>query len=273
MSEQNHLVITRIEQGNVTIHCCASPDDGERVNAQIIETTNALVVVDCMLMRPHASELRHYVDSLGKPIDRLFITHAHPDHWFGIEYFQDVDSYAYPETIEEIKGFAGLAIGFHRSQHGDLVIDAPILPNHIIESESIVVDGIMLKLHKVTAAEDLYMLVVELPSEKILIAQDLIYNKVHFFVGQRSPDGTMCFDGWATALRKFDHNAYDLVLPGHGVPCDHLIIKQNIEHLEDIRKIHSVSTRDNFMQNIINTFPDYELPSMVAMSVYFLYDM
>ena len=110
------LKVQKIVKPHVTIHCCTSPDDGERVNAQIIETAKKLVIVDAMLMRPYAKEFRAYADSLGKPIDRVYVTHAHPDHWFGIESFQDKDVYAFAETIEEIKFFAPMAIGFHRGQ-------------------------------------------------------------------------------------------------------------------------------------------------------------
>lgn len=273
MANDNNLVINKIQKGRVCIHCCASPDEGERVNAQIVETENKLVIVDTMLMRPHARELRRYADSIGKPIDRVYITHAHPDHWFGMEFFQDVRNVSLPETVEEITMMAQLEIGFHRGQHGDLITDHMYLPVPDAIEGDVEIDGVVFRLHKIVAAEDLFILAIDLPEEKILIAQDLIYNKVHLFVGQRSNDGTMCFDGWIAALKKFMNNGYELVLPGHGVPTDASIFAENIRNLESMRKIVASSTAENFVQNALEAFPGYGLRSMIEMSAFFLFQM
>ncbi|MFZ2491161.1 MAG: MBL fold metallo-hydrolase [Thermoanaerobaculia bacterium] len=269
----NVLKITKVEKPTVTIHCCASPDDGERVNAQIIETANKLVLVDSMLMRPYAKEFRRYAESLGKPIDRLYVTHAHPDHWFGIEFFQDVPVYAFQETIDEIKAFAEIAIGFHRGQHGDHITDRVWLPNQAASAGEVVIDGVKLRVSKILNAEDVTMLVIDLPDEKVLIAQDLVYNKVHLFVGQRSMDGTHCYDGWIAALETFKKNGYDVVIPGHGLPTDASILDDNIRYLQGAKHILSVASAENFTQQTLDAFPDHELRSMVDMSAFFLFQM
>lgn len=273
MTTDNNLVINTIQKNRIRIHCCASPDDGERVNSQIIETENKLVIVDTMLMRPYAKELRDYANSIGKPIDRVYITHAHPDHWFGMEYFQDVDNFSLPETAEEIKMMAQMEMDFHRNQHGDLITDQMYLPTPEATEGDVQIDGITFRLHKIVAAEDLFMLAIDLPEEKILIAQDLIYNKVHLFVGQRSMDGTLCFDGWIGALEKFKNAGYELVLPGHGVPTDAAIFDENIHNLEIMRDIVGSSTGEDFVQKTVKAFPGYGLKSMVEMSAFFLFQM
>jgi glyoxylase-like metal-dependent hydrolase (beta-lactamase superfamily II) len=271
MTTTNFLVTTKIQLKGVCIHCCTSPDDGERVNAQIVETANKLVIVDAMLMRAHAKEFRAYADALGKPIDRIFITHAHPDHWFGIEFFEDVRSCALPQTIQEIQMMGQLEIDFHRNQHGDLTNDQIRLPKEAVEEGQLEIDGVIFGLHKVEAAEDLFMLVIDLPNEKTLLAQDLIYNKVHMFVGQRSMDGTTCFAGWTAALEKFKKGGYSVVIPGHGVPTDGTVFDANISQLAVMQEIYATSDGSNFVQRAVGAFPNYGLASMLEMSNYFLF--
>lgn len=267
----NFLTVQKIQRGAVVIHCCTSPDNGERVNAQIIETPNRLVVVDAMLLRAHAKELRAYADSLGKPIDRIFITHAHPDHWFGIEFFQDVPSYALAETMGELQFMAPIAIGFHRSNHGDGVIDKAIFPTNTIAEGPFEIDGIGFRAMKITSAEDLFLLALDIPSIQTLLAQDLVYNKVHLFVGQLDQNGGTCFDGWTAALETFKQTNYALVLPGHGVPTDASVFAENIAYLNRMRELVATSTGQNFVERAMATFPDYELRSMLDMSAYFLF--
>jgi glyoxylase-like metal-dependent hydrolase (beta-lactamase superfamily II) len=81
--------VTVIKRDKATIHSYMAPEDSALVTSQIIETKNNLVVVDAQFLRPYAKDLYNYIKSLNKPVERIVITHSHPDHWFGLEYFQD----------------------------------------------------------------------------------------------------------------------------------------------------------------------------------------
>lgn len=271
--EDGKIAVKKIRRNGVTIHCCSSPDDGEGVNAQIIETTNSMVIVDTMLLRPYARQLRDYTSGLGKPINRIFITHAHPDHWFGLEYFQDVDTFALGETIEEIRSVAKLSMDFHKREHGDKITDKMYLPAHTVTEGEVLIEGLTFGLHKIVNAEDAQMLVIDLPEEKTLIAQDLVYNKYHLFVGQPLPDGVLCFDGWIQALENYKARGYEVVLPGHGMPGDSSLFNDNIKYLRTIREIVRNSNGENFAQNALNAFPEYRLKMMLDLSAFFLYQM
>lgn len=63
-----------------------------------------IVLVDGQFLVSCARAFRDYADSLGKPIDRLYVSHRHPDHWFGLgAAFSDVTIYALPETRDFIQ--------------------------------------------------------------------------------------------------------------------------------------------------------------------------
>jgi Metallo-beta-lactamase superfamily len=46
---------------------------------------NAVVIFDGQLLLPYANEVAPYVQTLGKPIDRTILSHAHTDHWGGLQ--------------------------------------------------------------------------------------------------------------------------------------------------------------------------------------------
>ncbi len=54
------------------------------VNAYIVETRDAVVIVDAMLGVTDGRALRERADALGKPIAAVVVTHAHPDHYGGV---------------------------------------------------------------------------------------------------------------------------------------------------------------------------------------------
>src|SRR6266481_6711011 len=73
------------EFGPVKIHSYLSPADGFQVNSQMIEGSTAVVIFDGQLLLPYADEVASYVQTLGKPVDRIILSHAHTDHWSGLQ--------------------------------------------------------------------------------------------------------------------------------------------------------------------------------------------
>jgi glyoxylase-like metal-dependent hydrolase (beta-lactamase superfamily II) len=78
----------RIEQTeagmDTRIHRHATGPEGALVNAYLVETSEGIVAVDGTLTVSDGRALRAQVESLGKPLLAVLITHAHPDHYGGI---------------------------------------------------------------------------------------------------------------------------------------------------------------------------------------------
>lgn len=264
--------IHKIEKDQVTIHIFSSPEAGELVNSVIVETKNSLIAVDTPLLRPCSREYRAYIDKLGKTFKGLYITHSHPDHWFGLEFFQDLPSFAFQEVIEEIKDSGDLQVQFHKQMEGDLVPEQVYLPQIPIKEEKIVLDGVEINLLKIKNGEIKVALAVEIPSIKTLIAQDLIYNDVYLFIGEKTDGAEMCFDSWTENCRNFRDKGYELVIPGHGVRGDSSLFDKVIDYLANSKEIYnSVSNGAELKGKIMEKYPDYKIPLMLDMSSYFVY--
>ena len=95
------------KQGDIRVHTFIASDTGDNIaNAtHIIESKNALVLIDSQFLAPDATKFRKYAKDLRKPIERLYISHRHPDHWFGLAQFEedDIPIYALSKTIEYIE--------------------------------------------------------------------------------------------------------------------------------------------------------------------------
>lgn len=273
------LRVIRIEKGpGVVIHCLSSGEDGELANAVVIETPGALAVIDAMNLIPYAQQLRRYADSLGKPIERVLITHAHPDHWFGLDAFKDVPTYALAETRADIESKGDFYLTTHRGFHGKeaetVLPSEKTVPTHTIEAGPIEIGGLRLNLLKILDAEYPVMLAVEIPSLKTIVLQDLLYNRVYPFVGERTAHGEPCFDSWIAVLEGLRAQGYETLIPGHGEPGGPELLDQNIEHLTAAKRVQA-EARDSqtFRALLRERFPEYRVPLMLMMSGYFLYDM
>jgi glyoxylase-like metal-dependent hydrolase (beta-lactamase superfamily II) len=269
------IKVKKVESGSVIIHCVQAPESGEIVNAQLIETPNKLLLIDTLQLKPHADELREYIESLNKPLERIIITHHHPDHWIGAASFEDYPIAAFPEVIGIINALADYLLGFHRSLHPDnpdVIPSKKVLPTEVLEEGPFDFDGVTVNLIKVFETECPVNLVVELPEHKILLAQDLVYNKAYPYFGERTQAGDYSFDNWIAVLKSFETKGYEHILPGHGDPTDPSIIQIMIGYLNFAKQKVTEGLRgDELISSIKNEYPDYGLELTLTMSNYMLF--
>lgn len=265
--------ITVLKGDGLTLHSFMAPDGGgEMTCSQIVETTNRLVVVDALHLRPHARHLRSYVDGLGKPIDRLVVSHSHPDHWLGLEFFKDVPIHALVETKEEITKAGPFVIQFKKPQWGDLVADQAVIPTVTVEPGRERIDGVDFVFRKITDAESPVMLIVELPEYRVLIVQDLVYNRVYPCVGEKNAAGTYLFDGWVRALEELEKGDYDVILPGHGEPTDKTSFGAVAAYVREAQRHFEAGVGEAELKRLMAAaYPGYRVPEMLDLSNLFLF--
>jgi glyoxylase-like metal-dependent hydrolase (beta-lactamase superfamily II) len=80
--------ITIIDKGDVRVHSYMAPDSSINVTTQLIETPARVIAVDAQLNIADADEVVAYAAGIDKPLDRLIITHEHPDHFQGASRFK-----------------------------------------------------------------------------------------------------------------------------------------------------------------------------------------
>lgn len=221
------------EANGVKIHTYVS-DDAAAANAtHIIESDNSLVIIDAQFLKIYSDAARNYANSLNKPISRLIITHAHPDHFFGHSMsFANVPTYALQNVANIIATDAPQMIINQKPTFGDQIPDA-VLPitNYLTAGQSEVIDGITYQYESVQNAEAEDELIIKLPDLQTMIVGDLIYSDVHLWLGMGQ------FDNWINALNTKVKNQgdYQIVLAGHGLPNTFDEVDDNIAYLQDAK--------------------------------------
>ncbi len=271
------LTVTKTEAKNVTVHTISSPIEGEMSNAQLIETENKLLLIDALQLKPHANELKDYVMSLGKPLDRVIVTHYHPDHWFGIASFKEFPVYAFQEVIDRINALADFVLDYHRNIHGDkaneMIPTEKVTPSLPIQEGLFEFDGVTLNLMKIMDTEAPCILVAELAEQGILFAQDMVYRGAYAYFGDRTTEGGYCLNNWIDVIKGFQAKNYKVVLPGHGAPTDSSIFPVVLGYLEFVnQQLDEGKQGDDLIESIKAQYPDYLLDLTLVMSNYMLFE-
>ena len=67
-----------------TIHRFPAEHQGAFVNAYLVETDNGVIAVDSLLTVTESRAMREALDTVGKPLLAVLLTHSHPDHYGGL---------------------------------------------------------------------------------------------------------------------------------------------------------------------------------------------
>lgn len=260
------LAVSRIEGDGVVVHTLIAPDSSAAVTSHVVETEGHLVVFDTQLFRGYARQLREYVDGLGKPIDRVVITHGHPDHYLGLELFEDAPSWAFEETRVDIQQRQRFHIRMHREteRECDAVAERAVIPTNVLEEGDYELDGITLRFSRARDAEDNDQLLVYVPAARALILQDLVANEVHPY------SATGMIPHWIEVLRAAQETYPDIehVLAGHGPPGGPEVIPEMIGYLEGAARIHEADLEpEAFRDAYLSGWPDRRGTYVVEMMV------
>ena len=244
------ISITRANE--ITVHTYTAPEEGWRVNTHILELPTQLIVLDAQYMLKYAQEVLDHAATLGKPITRLYISHYHPDHLLGAAVFS-APIYALPEVRAKIEAVGDRVAAEEHEKHGDLIPAHAERPSRTVTPGAETIDGVRLEFFHLRHAETEAALVLGLPDQEILLTQDLIYNKVHVFFGEKA------FASWAEALDNYQKLPYSRILPGHGAPGGAELFDAMRQYLSVARVAlsHAVDPAD-LKHRLIAAFPDFQ---------------
>jgi glyoxylase-like metal-dependent hydrolase (beta-lactamase superfamily II) len=239
------------DTGDVRIHTFVSPEAFLANATHIIESPNALVIIDGQFIVPFAAQFRAYADSLGKPINRVYLSHAHPDHFFGLgASFADVPIYALSETMKflDIHGEAMRAA--RQKDYGPFVADKVALPTKEVILGEEVIDGVRYYAEMVADTETDYLLTLKLPDLGVYIVADLLYSGAHLYITKDTAH-------WTQVLKDILNSGCDLFLAGHGPAADKTEVETNIEYLTTAAKeFQTASGPDAYKAAMLAAYPN-----------------
>lgn len=141
----------------------------------------------------------------------MYVSHDHPDHFFGAAAF-DAPVYALAATRDAIAAAGEQMLANNRAAVGDFVPASIVVPDRVIEPGIEVIDGVRVEFREVDNTEAATLLIIVVPEERLILAQDLVYNNLHLFIAEGH------LDEWAAQIDALRTEDFTIVLPGHGAP-------------------------------------------------------
>lgn len=186
-------------------------------NAGFVVTPKGVVVIDALGSPALALNLIKEVQKVtSQKIVAVIVTHYHADHIYGLQEFKKIGAKIYAQNegrnylSSETAKQRLIASRIDFSPWVDKNTQLQAADIWIDQSYSLTVGGIDFKISRAGPAHAPEDLMINVPSEGVLFAGDLVFRGRIPFVGNADSKG------WLSALDRIEGMSPKIVIPGHG---------------------------------------------------------
>jgi len=233
-------------------------------SATLISGERDAVLVDTLFTIEHSTQLADQVAATGKNLTFIYVTHAHGDHFFGINLlkrrFPEVRAVAATSVVERIGKRLAADMQLLSSRFPGQVPDDPGIPEPL-EGAVIDLEGHPLIPIGTGFTDSADSTSLHVPSIGLVAAGDVVYNGIHPFLAETSTETRL---EWIAALDGLEALAPRAVVAGHKVPehdDDPGNIAETRQYLQDFNRLdETTDTARALFDAMIELYPDRANP-------------
>jgi glyoxylase-like metal-dependent hydrolase (beta-lactamase superfamily II) len=222
------------------------------------------VLVDTFMTMEQCNGLADAIVASGKTLKAVYITHGHPDHFFGLKVLQDrfpdMQALATPQVVAKMKlEITPEKLDGRRKQF-------PNLPDVIsiadpFEGNEIDLEGNKLVVVRLGHTDTDNTTCLHVPSIGLVAAGDAVYNGIHPFLSESNRQTRL---EWIAALDKIDALKPSAVIAGHKIPSNDdspRNVEATRQYIRDfIRLNDATKTARELYDKMLEFYPDRANP-------------
>jgi len=241
-----------------------SDESGFEVASVIVTGKTNAVLIDAQWTLSNAHRVIAEILETGKYLKTIYITHAHPDHYFGLgtiaEVFPEARVVALPSVARVInKQFFG------KIEHWKKVIGVINVARKTAKIESLAenyfeLEGERIEIIPEVMGDMKYNTVVWIPSIRTLVGSDVLFNQAHPFTCELTAEERQ---QWIRDIERLEKLDAEVTIPGHqkpGMPFDSSSFDFTKDYLvateEELARTKDVAS---FYYAMVKHFPEANL--------------
>jgi glyoxylase-like metal-dependent hydrolase (beta-lactamase superfamily II) len=219
------------------------------------------LLVDTFLSDQQTAELADWIAASGRRLSTIYITHGHPDHFFGLKLLRDrfpeARAIATPEVVDAMQAaLQPVSVENWRRRFPELI------PNSLTVAERLDRPAFKLEGNDIIAVDightdTDHTTCLHVPSIALVIAGDAIYNGTHPYLVESNHEGLLA---WLAAIDKIEALKPQAVVVGHG-PLDPDNAPRHIEetrrYIRDFMRLDAeTTTARELYDSMLALYPD-----------------
>lgn len=230
--------------------------------ATLIYGQRDAVLVDTFLTEQHSRELVDWVAETGKNLTTIYVTHAHGDHYFGLQHL--LDKFPNARAIATAPNVAAIRDqirpefmqSFWEPRFPGQLPSELVAPE-VLEGDACYVEGEALKVVELGHTDTSHSTALHVPSIGLVISGDCVYNNTHLYLAECDEKAR---NEWLQALDTIESLRPNAVVAGHSV----LDPDSSPRHIEETRRyirdfnscLRRVSTTLELYEAMLSLYPD-----------------
>ena len=250
--------------GSLATKVFFSDEKGFEVASVIVMGETDAILIDAQWTLSNAHRVIAEILETGKNLTTIYVTHAHPDHYFGLGPIADAFPRARVTALPSVARTINNQF-FGKIEHWEAVIGKTNVPRKAVNIEPLSGDCIDLEGQRIEIIQQVmgdlkYNTVVWIPSIKTFYGSDVLFNQAHPFTCEvTAPERRQ----WIQEIERFEKLGAEVVIPGHqkpGMPFDSSSFSFTKDYLiatdEELAIAKDVA---GFYYAMVKRFPDANL--------------
>ncbi len=232
------------------------------ISSTLISGERDAVLVDAFITVEQTRALVDWVAASGKNLTKIYATHGHGDHFFGIgallDRFPNARAVATPDVVKVMRqqaspqSLASFWNPFFAGQISDDLVIADELTENVMDLE-----GHDLVVVPLGHTDTEYTTCLHVPSIGLVVAGDAAYNGVHLYLAESNPQTRR---EWIAALDTIEALKPRAVIAGHKKPENDdspRIIEETRQYIRDFDRVAKTSrTARELYDKMLELYPD-----------------
>lgn len=192
--------------------------EGFLANSTLITGDKDAVLIDAQFTIADGKRVADAVKESGKNLTLVYVTHSHPDHYFGFvsikEAFPNAKLVALPATVTEIQKTWEAKVKQWKPLYKETITAKPFLPE-AMSGTALELEGQKLEVTGGVQGDESENSYVSIPALHALVTGDIVYDQVFPWTAETTPEQRKTWEG---ALDQLGTLNATVVVPGHQKP-------------------------------------------------------
>lgn len=257
-------MLTTNHATSVSIQTFTSSDAGAWSNSYLISGESEAILFDVAMLHSDALLVANRILKSGKVLKKVMISHAHPDHFMGLDAITDrlpqAQVVSTRDVVADIEADGPWMFSMLKGKLGPEGPRRLVVPEPLAEP-ALSLEGMHLQVVEFGEGESRHCAAIYVSELQSLLSADLVYNQAHLYLQERH------LESWLTRLQEleiFAEGRVARIYPGHGKAAGLELIAQTRAYLENFADAIRSGDANSAERLMTARYPDYNVKQFLT---------